>query len=353
MIKALGIDVGSSGIKLAQIHYEKESKLIKNIDIQTININPFSKKLEADITFSFESLEKDYDRIGLTVSPLLFSSYSEAVLKIISALESLYKNIPIYLPLCNGKISKKENIKDIYQAISSNYVPTAFVVSSIIQNGFLIDAGGSTTDINIIKNGKPVFLSKYSWERLGTNEVISIGKYTTPSFAIVNNVDFCGKNHSLIYSPIALATMSDLLCILNKISNNEYSNMTKIYPFEEAFTGKEKAIRLFAKSLGMDIEWIRREGKESELIAAAEHIYRKAIDSISFNIAELSKKAGFQRFDNLQGVVTGAGKDVLSYPALKNIGIYNICDMSSIFGKDLTNKNEESAACLALMVARL
>lgn len=353
MIEVLGIDIGSSGIKTAELHYEKENEILKTVDIKTININPFSKGFETQILYSIESMKKDYDRIGLTVSPLLFSSFSEAILKIISILENSYENIPIYLPLSNGNIRKKQNIEDIYQAISSNYVPTAIVASNIIQNGFFIDSGGSTTDINIIKNGKPVFFSKYSWERLGMNEVVSIGKYTTPSFAIVNNVSFCGKNHSLIYSPIAIATMVDLLCILNKISDREYLNAGNIFLSEEAFSGKEKAIRLFAKSLGMDIDWIRREGMEDELIRSADEIYQKSIESISFNITELSKKIGFQNLDNLQGVVTGSGKNVLAYPALKNIGIHNIYDMSSIFGKNLIERNEESAACLALMVARL
>jgi (4-(4-[2-(gamma-L-glutamylamino)ethyl]phenoxymethyl)furan-2-yl)methanamine synthase len=153
---------------------------------------------------------------------------------------------------------------------STNFLATATIAAQLVGDGLLIDMGSTTTDILVLSDRKPAYISATDAGRLVSGELVYTGLTRTPVMAVTQFGVFQGQRQTLARDPFAtMADVRRLTCDLPAEADQHATADGR------GVSEAESRARL-ARCFGRDVE----PGLEAEWAIAARAIAETQIRSI-------------------------------------------------------------------------
>ncbi|KAF3981766.1 MAG: H4MPT-linked C1 transfer pathway protein [Methylococcales symbiont of Hymedesmia sp. n. MRB-2018] len=162
--------------------------------------------------------------------------------------ENILTTMQTCLPVCemmiyagqDGLLKLQQINKQHYKNIASaNWLASASLVASILNNGLFIDIGSTTTDILLLSNHKVQAIGVTDYERLVSDELVYTGVIRTDVMAVAQTASFQGQSMGLMAEHFA--TMADVYRVTGEL--NEYHDQT------DTADGAEKTVIASGKRL--------------------------------------------------------------------------------------------------------
>lgn len=237
----IGWDIGGAHIKAAVL--ETNGKFSKVLQLPC----PLWKGIEFLNKAVSQILAEapDYDCIhAITMTGELvdlFESRGQGVETIIQTMQAALPNEKLFIYTGLDGLAKSDQIQNYYYSsiASSNWLASASLVATQINNGLFIDIGSTTTDILILANQKVQAIGFTDYERLISDELVYTGIIRTAVMAVAQSANFRGQNMGLMAE--YFATMADVYRLTGEL--NEAHDQT------DTADGAEKSAFASAKRL--------------------------------------------------------------------------------------------------------
>lgn len=295
----LGIDIGGKNIKYTVLTPEKGKYHIDGGIIHSI-----SMKMELDhILKRLLARIPEVSCIGVTMSfPVSYRDFQKGVEKIVNSFVNSEPGAPVLLVDFQGDLW---SLRDAVTAepvrfSASNFFGSAFLASKICDNAVMIDTGSTSTDIILIKNGRPLIMGKdiEDIKRNLTGEMTWTGIMHTLVSSLTHFVPFRGR---LVRVNSSSTTTNDIYNVLNYA---EMGSLLRIYGM------KQKEIEYYylsvASFFGYDLSTI----EPREIENASRFVSIKHMESVAESLLRVISGYNMSLQDT-NFVLMGIGKDIL------------------------------------------
>ena len=212
----------------------------------------------ATITANFPSNAK----VGVTMTAELadcFETKREGVKFVVdSVVESLSQFYPLFYQTSGNLCTGSAAIDNWDQTAAANWHATSsylFSIDPLIDSGFVLDIGSTTTDIIPVTHGAPVTSHQNDLERLSNGQLVYAGVGRTPVFGI--STEFQLRDSLVTIARENFATMADVFRALNETPEELDSNETADgRPASRHYSCKRIARLVCADSEELEIEEI-------------------------------------------------------------------------------------------------
>ena len=222
---------------------------------------------------------------------------------------------------------------------AANWAATGWVVSQMVKDCIVVDAGSTSTSIIPIIGGHISAAGKTDLEKLMNGELVYTGSLRTNIAAITNSVPI--RNGVARVSSELFAQSGDAHLVLGNITEGEYT--------VETADGREKtraeALARLARVVCADTEMLT----EQEIVQLATYIHSKQVEQIADGIKQVYDRIKPDTKTEVKAVVAGLGKKFLAAKAAQLTGIKEILDLSELVKSDVATVSP--AVGVALMAA--
>lgn len=171
----------------------------------------------------------------------LFDSREQGVEQIISVMQDILTEgkLLIYAGLDGFLTSDQINNQHYISIASANWLASASLVASELNEGLFIDIGSTTTDILLFSEHKLKAIGLTDYERMRSDELVYTGIVRTAVMAVAQTAFFQGKKMGLMAE--YFATMADVYRLTGEL--DEQHDQT------DTADGAEKSVEASAKRL--------------------------------------------------------------------------------------------------------
>jgi probable H4MPT-linked C1 transfer pathway protein len=269
MAASFGWDLGGANLKMAHIEGNRVTAVTQIPCPPLADPSKFDRALEKALKLCTGS-----PRHAVTMTGELsdvFQTRAEGVAYLVALMRKATGEETFFYSLRSGLIDADAAIEHWPEVASANWHASAALAASLCGTGLLIDAGTTTTDLILLKDGMPVVRGLTDGERLMEGELIYGGVVRTPVMAIAREAPF--KGHMQGIAAERFATMADVYRLTGELPEE-----ADPYPAADQ-RGKsfaESAARL-ARMLGRDAD----DADEIAWRALAHYFARQQLDQIA------------------------------------------------------------------------
>ncbi len=186
------------------------------------------------------------------------------------------------------------------EVAAANWLATAWWVAALYAQGtcLLVDTGSTTTDLTLIRDGRPVPQGLTDSERLLSRELVYVGVRRTPLPAVLDTVPFRGALCPIMAE--LFATSLDVFLVLEELPERPDDHNTA----DGEPATREAAHARLARLIGGDVESVAYD----EVVTIARHARTAITDRIEHALDCQWRRAG--RLDRC--VLTGEGEFLLA-----------------------------------------
>ncbi len=225
------------------------------------------------------------------------------------------------------------------EVASANWHATAFYISQLIESGFFIDIGSTTTDIIPFSNKQILNKGYDDQSRLRHDELVYTGVIRTPLMALSQYVQFAGHVQGVCAEHFA--TTADVYRVLGLL--DEDADM--MLPADGGEKTIEASIMRLARMVGIDVDSIR---DNSCLVELAEHYSRLQLMQLS--------EALKQVMSNVTGVdmvIVGAGAGEFLLKQLAKQLQFKFISFNELFDYEKQYAKETNLCAPAVALAQI
>jgi probable H4MPT-linked C1 transfer pathway protein len=193
--RVLALDIGGVHVKAA--HSNGQSWRLPTVHSAT------GDELCRTLTDLIKNLE-GFDRVRITMTAELcdtFATKREGVHAVLGAAERVVNHHPIQVWSTRGRFASPHEARaEPSRCAAANWHALATYAASWFprETALLIDTGSTTTDIVMLRNGRPITRGLTDTERLASGELIYIGASRTPLEALGPRIDWRGHRYPLM-----------------------------------------------------------------------------------------------------------------------------------------------------------
>lgn len=308
-MRILGIDIGANNIKLVALSEEQDGLAMKQVQVRRHS----SQRLGDDLAYCIEYLNRMfYDAVYVVNSVTGYNRDNQRGLASLNNwLRGAFPETPVYHLTAEGNCVRIEDTDNhpVYSFMGTNFYPSAFIASKVVEEGILVDIGTSSTDIIAIKNGKPhvIALDRPDYNRLATGELKFSGSLYTPLEYLAQEVPFRG--------------VMTAICPGVAWTGHVYAHLGYITPelMQEHFKtpwGYEDAHHRLARYMCYDHLLV----SEEETTNIANYLQKKQVEMTKASLLQVAEGAGLKR-EGLTVVALGLGTQLIIKPVADELGM--------------------------------
>ena len=270
----------------------------------------------------------------------IFPTKRDGVFQILDAVVDAFESTHIWVLDTDANLKSIEEAKEEpLKVASANWVATGWMVAQHIRDCVIIDVGSTSTSIIPVINGKIAAKGKTDLEKLIAGELVYTGSLRTNIATIVQKIPL--RDGLARVSSELFAQSGDVHLILRHIAEAEYTSDTA----DGRDQNRANSLARLARTICADSKMLT----ESELIDIAKYIYDQQLQQIAEGITQVYSNLGPNAKASIPAVVTGLGKDFLSFKSAEKANIKKILDVIEILPKEVALVSP--ATGVTLMVA--
>lgn len=294
----VGLDVGGAHLKVAQARDGQICGVLQLACPLWQGIHYLDKALG-----DAAPLIAQANRISITMTGELsdlFADRQEGVETLVGRLSATFGDSARFWMGQRGFGSAADAVQYYADVASTNFVATAQLVGTHLQDALLVDMGSTTTDVIAIKDGQPAVTGFTDAGRLASCELVYTGLTRTAVMGVATSASFKGREQGLCRE--YLATMADVRRILDELPDGVDQHATA----DGRGKSVEESVARLARMFGRDAA----DGSAADWLGAAEQISAAQMAPIREACTTVSKHAGLS--DAAPFVLAGIGANVLA-----------------------------------------